>query len=284
MNPGVLIPVSIKGDNMKIYRYWATAKIDEAGGVYHFKDGSNESEEAARQKVQQKIYSFRKYRTGERQASIHSEDYEVPICEELVHAIDKHNLITRNRYGALVLNSDDLLFLDIDDAPCSFFDWLGSLFGPKKTKKEKILRNISKIINQPEFRNIGLRIYETCRGIRLLFALPAQKCIESGKIKDLARLFSADELYTQLCLKQHCCRARLTPKPARIHMKTMLKFKFPYADENQPDINKWLNEYQTKSEKYNVCHLLLQNGPEITGTAVEYHDQMTGAGQNLPLA
>ena len=35
-------------------------------------------------------------------------DYEADIVEEIIDEIDENNIVTRNRYGALVLNSKNL--------------------------------------------------------------------------------------------------------------------------------------------------------------------------------
>ena len=67
-------------------------------------------------------------------------------------------------------------------------------------------------------------------------------------------------------------------------MKTMIKFHFPYAEENKEAIAAYLAEYEKKSEEYAVCRLIAQLGKRFNSPAIEYHDQMTGCGRRLPLA
>src|SRR4051812_930627 len=43
--------------------------------------------------------------------------YEATIREEIVDKLDPTNVITRNNAGCLVLNSEKLMFIDIDKPP-----------------------------------------------------------------------------------------------------------------------------------------------------------------------
>ena len=112
----------------------------------------------------------------------------------------------------------------------------------------------------------------------------AEDFLRSPEMVPLFREFGADPLYRDLCIRQNCCRARLTPKPARIGMKTLLKFRFPYREEEKEAIRQWIAEYEKKSENYAVCRLKARFGKRFTSPAVEFHDRITKAETRLPLA
>ena len=287
---------------MKIFRYWVRKDITLYNTVYHLKAGSNESYEHAESILKIKIALVGKYAEDAIQEKPFSPEeieqkrnelfasdptaYEATICEELCESLDEHNIITRNRYGALVLNSDELLFLDIDHLPLTFGEFFAQIFGRKiPDMKKRILKLIGKTSLEPEYENIGFRVYETARGIRLLVSLNAADTLKTPRFKQLCKKFKVDSLYEALCIKQNCCRARLTPKPARIHMKTLIKLRFPYEPETEKIIKSWTEEYQTRSGDFAVCRLLASFGKKFPlSPAVEYHDRITGIDKNLPLA
>ena len=279
---------------MKIYQFWSQKNLPviENGQEkqIRFRAGSNESMEAAEQNVEQKI---RKYRAFISAAENHTdfpdrprqEEYAAPICEELCCRIDERNLVTRNRYGALILNSEELLFLDVDQVPYTFKERLKNLCGMTIPEdRERLCSRLENLLHLPEFQGVGIRLYATARGFRVLLSLPGLETLQSPKMEELFRKFNTDPLYAALCRKQQCFRARLTPKPARTGIKTMLKFRFPYAAEDIAAISAWQEEYSRKSENFAVCRLVAQLGKRFSSPAIEYHDQMTGCGKRLPLA
>jgi len=270
---------------MKIYRFFAEKEIVIDGSTVRFKAGSERSQEHADEVLKAKEEKYRSFLQGGQEKVPPDDNYEVPITEELCETLDDHNIVTRNRYGAEVLNSDELLFLDIDYVPPRFGEWIGGLFGrPVPDVKARILRRIEELSAQEEFAGIGFRVYETCRGVRLLLSTNAKAFLRSPEMVPLFRKFGADPLYRDLCIRQNCCRARLTPKPARIGMKTLLKFRFPYREEEKDGIRAWLAEYEAKSKNFAVCRLTARFGKRFTSPAVEYHDRITGAETRLPLA
>ena len=280
---------------MKIYQYWCekilTETVDGVEKKRRFRAGTNESMEAAEQAVEQRI---RKYNAFRNAALNHTElpakadpqeDYATPICEELCHTIDEKNLVTRNRYGALVLNSEELLFLDVDKVPYTFKEMLKRLFRLSvPDARERLITELEHFLHLPEFQGVGMRVYATSRGFRILLSLPGLETLKSPLMPGLFRQFHTDPLYAELCCRQQCFRARLTPKPARMGMKTMIKFHFPYAEENKDAIAGYLAEYEKKSGEYAVCRLIAQLGKRFTSPAIEYHDKITGCGKRLPLA
>lgn len=281
---------------MRIYRYWKTRTMEIDNTVFHFKAGSNESEEHADSILDRKVEYCKEWIAGgpsdEKMAEMDAffadrkdgMEYEVPVCEELLEMLDEHNIITRNRYGAAVLNSENHTILDIDPLPCTFAQCFWSLFGRKRPEpKAEILAMLDKLLAGSEFQGIGVRVYETAKGIRLILSVTLFPAYSYAAQK-VMYTFQVDKLYATLCAKQNCYRARLTPKPARMGMKTALKFKFPYDGTATEERQAWLDEYNQKAEGFATCHLLRQYGEEFTTPVIELHDKMCKAASNLPLA
>src|SRR4029079_19661235 len=110
---------------MKIYRYWVTEKqkilIEGVEQEITCYGGSNRSTEEARSRAREKAEKIKRKIKGERHLF---DAYEAEIREEILQIIDDHSAITRNRYGAQILNVEKLLILDIDKPKSSF----GGLF------------------------------------------------------------------------------------------------------------------------------------------------------------
>lgn len=273
---------------MKIYRYWVREKRLLYGREVDFKAGSDESPEKAREILEQKVSLYRRVvETGEkpaRRGPTGAGGYEAPICEEICETLDPRNIVTRNRYGALVLNSEELLFLDIDTVTPTFREMMLGLLGRMPPVKERILARVGSLAASPEYADLGFRVYETARGVRVMLSLDAREALLSGRFSAICRRFKADPLYEMLCIRQGCCRARLTPKPARIAMKTLVRFRYPGDEEQRRAVEAWVLEYERKSAAYAVCRLRAEYGRMIHSSAQMYHDRMTRADRDLPLA
>ncbi|MBQ6102185.1 MAG: hypothetical protein IJL06_00770 [Kiritimatiellae bacterium] len=115
---------------MKLYRHWVERSCEIAGTTFRFRDGSNVSAAEAEAKIDRRVELLR--RTEGRDLSVEESDavheslldiggrradggYESAICEEILEEPDARNAVTRNRYGAEVLNSEDTCFLDVDE-------------------------------------------------------------------------------------------------------------------------------------------------------------------------
>ena len=150
---------------MRIFKYWIehskTLNIDGLKQVSKAFGGSNISESDAKKDAEKKLDRTQKIINGELRKD---EDYEADIIEEIIEKIDDNNIVTRNRYGALVLNSKSLMFIDIDDYSKSLFDLL---FRKEKSQKELMLKKIEKTIQKKSYSDFGFRIYETHKGFRV---------------------------------------------------------------------------------------------------------------------
>jgi hypothetical protein len=266
---------------MKIYQYWVTEKqkilIDGVEQDITCYGGSNISEEDARRRAKEKAEKVQRKIKGEKHLF---DAYEAEIREEILQSIDDHSIITRNRYGAQILNAEHLLILDIDKPKASF----GDLFKRKDggQDKLKIFDMVRKFASTPKYQEYGFRIYETYQGARAIVLGkdfdPRDR--ETGKMMSE---FNCDPLYMRLCQKQGCFRARLTPKPQRMRMRRY-KVQFPRAGDDAA-LQQWLADYERESRDYCVCKFIEQVGARHpVNNVVHLHDEITGANFRQPLA
>ncbi len=141
--------------------------------------------------------------------------------------------ITRNRYGAEVLNSTSCLFVDIDEPVFRLWQVFRRVRS-REQKKQAILEFVGRRLKKPDLNGFGIRVYETHSGIRLILEGKAMDP-RSKESKSLLRSFHADRLYATLCRKRSCYRARLTPKPHRIKMKS-IRLSRPYEETDKTRI------------------------------------------------
>ncbi len=302
---------------MRIYRYWQKGVfrgIDAAGKPADFEawGWSNRSLEAASQlgaKRAKGIFLHQLANGGSFQPS-KSQEYEynlsVPPREELIRALDtepatapdgetEHQaMITRLRYGSLVLNISYALFADIDlpePKPLGFGSSLAHLLSPK-TRKKRAFEPQERVINRlvewsAQNAQHGFRLYRTRAGFRLLFT--------SGRFDPLAaeterilREVGSDPLYRQLTRRQACFRARLTPKCWRLGLRPHSP-TFPRPAESEAGFAQWLAAYERLCADHGTCAFIQTFGPsgfadsELETVAL-LHDEYTKAHEDLPLA
>lgn len=208
------------------------------------------------------------------------DEYEADIIEEIITIIDDNNIVTRNRYGALVLNCKNLLFIDVDDYYRSLSDFF---FRRKLSKKELMLISIEKVAKKEKYRRLGFKIYETPNGYRILVG-NKEFSPRSKESKKIMSDFGADNIYQWLCIKQNCYRARLSPKPYRIKQKG-LKVIYPNRTKiEQSQHEAWLQSYEQKSLNFSACRFVKEIGNFQSNAVVEYHDKLTKAHSLLKLA
>ncbi len=268
---------------MKLYKHWVkeTGTLLIGGQIEKasFYGKSNISPEDARRDAASQCKVIQAKINGE---GMGKGEYEVAIREEIVRRLNDHNLVTRNRYGAQVLNSEDVFFVDMDEPPQKGF--LRSLFGggTKGSPKEQILVAARAQASKSKYRTMGFRLYETSAGIRMIVQGHGFDCGNQAAMK-LMRDYNADPLYALLCAKQACFRARLTPKPYRMKCKGH-RVVFPRTPQQDDEMTRWLETYESMSQNFSVCKHVTDLGPFRETEAVRYHDQVTGAKQQKPLA
>lgn len=213
-----------------------------------------------------------------------------PIREEILETIgsndDPRAVITRNRYGAQVMNAARLLFLDVDLPEDSGEPgFLGKLFGAKKPDEAALVKLREALAKSGKG---AFRIYRTAGGFR---AIATDRAFDpaGGEAKQLMEATGTDPWFVKLCLAQKSFRARLTPKPWRLGMKPP-PGEFPREDpESEQRFAEWLAEYEDLSRTHATCKYLETVGKggmvgEGDASLVELHDRVTRANESLPLA
>lgn len=268
---------------MKLYKHWVAEKqkiqIDGAAQEITCYGGSNLSVEDAQSKAREKVEKIKRKIRGERHLF---DEYEAEIREEILQTIDDHSAITRNRYGARVLNVENLMILDIDK-PKVTISGLAGLFKKKDARPPKQqIYDMVRDLATTKYKDLGFRIYETFQGARVIVLGRDfdPRGYETGRMMDD---FNCDRLYTTLCQKQACFRARLTPKPHRMNMRRF-KVQFPRLGEDT-EFQQWLAEYEDKSRAFTVCRFVEHIGARHPQSeVVQIHDDLTGTNYRQPLA
>lgn len=266
---------------MKIYKYWFIEKsrIEIQGEMKDLTTygGSNISLEDAAIHAKDKMEMVKRKIQGDQRIF---DDYEVDIREEILQVVDDTSIVTRNRYGAQVLNCESLLFLDIDKPKPA---GLAGLFKKSAgSDKERIFDMVQKNAQSPRYAGLVFRMYETYQGARVIVTGKAFDA-RDRETQSLMSDFNVDPLYAAICRTQGCFRARLTPKPWRMKMKAY-KVKFP-REVVDAQLEQWLQQYEQKSKDYSVCKFVENIGVSYgTSEAIRLHDEVTGSGLHLPLA
>lgn len=223
----------------------------------------------------------------------------LPLREEVVNKLedDQGNpfaAVTRNSFGSLVLNTERVMFVDIDfplvftgEATRYFF---ARLFGlAKKSPEAKREERATKCLEQfmAQRPGWGLRLYRTFAGLRGI-VMHDTFDPKSDQALEALRQMGSDPLYVRLCQSQECFRARLTPKPWRCgHRNNTISYPIddPRAAER---FEQWKAKYEACQSQYATCRFLGPMGstavhPEVS-QIVELHDFMTKCNESLKLA
>ncbi len=268
---------------MRIFRLWVAQefRFQQDGVTYAGRcfGGSNLSEaDAARDAKARWDGVVARITQGN---SRRAEAYVADIREEILREINPSNLVTRNRYGAEVLNSADHLFLDIDAPPWTWRDFFGAPKDPA-SRRARIVDHVRKVGATGALAGAGLRMYQTPRGIRLLIT-GIEHSPQSDQTRSLMKTLHVDRLYMRLCRRQDCYRARLTPKPSGIGVRTP-KCVFPRDETTDKGIREWVAAYDLKRQGFAACNVLETLGSFVGSPVSEFHDQRCRVNDNLPLA
>jgi hypothetical protein len=249
---------------MHFPKFWARGEHDSAR-VWRWSDVSVEDAQRqadARAIELAKIFAeqgrrFDKYSYGSR-----------PLREEIVQQSDGV-VISRNLYGALVLNAARAMFVDID---------FGEESSPALDKQA-----LERAHAWAGRHGVTMRVYRTFAGQRWLVTSAS---FDPKTSTDMLRDAGSDPLYVKLCVTQESFRARLTPKPWRLGIRPP-RDRFPFASQdNEAEFRIWQAAYERKSAGYVACKLLetVGNAPVAADIApvIEQHDRM-GCGDR-PLA
>ena len=190
-------------------------------------------------------------------------------------------VVTRNRYGAPVLNARSLAMIDIDlPEPARGLAFWKKAADPAEEGLAKLRAW------QQKHPRASLRVYRTPKGLRALRTdeeLPA----DSPAAEQLLAELGNDRLYAALCKRQQCFRARLGPKPWRAGLP-LPPGMFPREGAVQARFEEWLALYEIATATHAACRYLETLGEDsIAGTLrrlVAAHDELSGALTDRPLA
>lgn len=219
-----------------------------------------------------------------------------PFREQILQEIkssagDVAALVTRNSYGCMVLNTSQVMFVDIDlPEPKKSRGFFASLFSkpdltPTRDVQGDVIRSVEKWSRTHS--DWGWRVYRTRAGLRLM-ATHDFIDANSPLAIEVFTTFGADLLYQKLCQSQKCYRARLTPKPWRCGVNRKPD-RWPWLDSRaEKRFQKWEADYSARSSSWSTCELVGKIGsrevhPEIA-PILSYHDSATRIGKGLQLA
>lgn len=290
---------------MKIPRYWTKgtfSTVDADGHKHTFEawGWSSDSVEAAREHGAQRAQ--RVYDRFSNDMPQGDYDYlEHPLREEVVETLGDDGqplaVITRNRYGALVLNTASVCFIDVDFSPpepSGIWEMLLMLFSSarREQKQQAAEQAAARRVAQWALENPhrAFRLYRTRAGLRLLF-IDRLYDPTSREVYDLLVQLGSDRLYRRLTEKQQSFRARLTPKPWRCDC-TRPPVPYPWrSPEAERLYRDWQRRYESKAQAYGVCRLIdtfgsapADGSTESIDQVVALHDRYTLRGDSLPLA
>ncbi len=279
---------------MRIPRFWVKATCTEAshdGKPLRFQawGWSHESPEAAAAMGQDRARQLMERYQKADSSRPHSEyDYlDQPLREEIVDEIgpagESIAVITRNRYGSLILNASSVLFADIDFPPPrsrGLLDAIRLSFSAAhradrvEEARQATLTTVKGWISRHPERPV--RLYRTAAGLRLLFTDKTYDPASPQTLQFLQELGS-DPLYIRLTLKQESFRARLTPKPWRCGAPRY-PVRFPFQNESDTETARhWKEQYARLSASCRVCDLVSVSGRDSADptiqTTVELHDR-----------
>jgi len=225
-----------------------------------------------------------------------------PVLRELSVDGESVALVTRNRYGCRVLNTNRVLFADIDLVPLVQRRSMKSLnpagalmriLGLCRAKRppvslEPSTENIAlaRIADWHAQTGTAVRVYRTFAGLRLITVDRQYDATDPDAI-DILRTLKSDPLYVQLTRRQECFRARLSPKPWRMGVTTPAYQSHIDHPDYTFKLAKWAEPYERKASNFATCRLLKTFGEPATDklilATIELHDASSLNGEQ-PLA
>ena len=285
---------------MRVPRIWKLAKAVgkndlgqslQASG-WGWSESSDEEAQARADTAAKRVLNWLLHDCETEEPDRYGYDTRLPR-EEIIREFDGdcRAYVSRNSYGALILNTESLMFIDVDLPPprrATAMGILQSLFGQKQVEPDPAADVLESIrMTAHHYDSLGFRVYRTHSGYRLMLT-NEQILSDSDLAQRLLRDFNADPLYIRMCHNQQCFRARLTPKPWRCNV-SMPRITYPFSS---PDVEsayrRWEQEYNQGVRGYSTCHIVDTIGPETIldefSELVELHDRLSMPNALAPLA
>ncbi len=286
-----LDPTWVHPGPMQFPRFWSFAQT----GHLKVWGWSDESVEHAQRRAVERQERVTKAFSGESAELPGHYGYgERPLREEVLREFTdpagvRMAVISRNSMGCRVLNTAEMMFVDVDEQADPGGGFWSALFGRKKAPEPTLAERIEAqarewVAANPMWR---WRIYQTRAGVRLMAVHGAVKP-EERVVPAVFETFGADPLYRQLCHDQECFRARLTPKPFRCEVGNP-PVTWPFRDtEAETAMRDWEKAYLEQASNFATCRFVAEAGSAAMRSEfaelVQIHDDATQAHENLPLA
>ena len=122
------------------------------------------------------------------------------LWEPLIQKLDDSNIVTVNNFNAHIWNSTNVFITDID-----------LNLGNPESENPPLTTAIHAVRGAAMSAGLGLRLYETRGGLRVILSSAAMSC--NTKAIQLMQAIVSDPKYVGLCEATKTYRARLTAKP-----------------------------------------------------------------------
>ncbi len=265
---------------MRVHRYWQRAELGDGhdGTALGWSDVSAaDAADQARVRAGRIVEYLR--RSGghelERWYGYADRPIREPILQDIERSGRRIAALTRNGYGAVVLNAAELFIADVDvvdrQRPWSLLH-IGQAIRRLLRPTDVWQVTLDRIRHVTEGRST--RIYRTLAGYRV-FVTDVPMSPTSDEAAKLLTDLESDVLYRRLCTYQQCYRARLTPKPWRLKLKPPPKQLRDPSRPDAPEVAAWLERYDVASRDKAVCELVESHGPVAVGDAadlIKLHD------------
>ncbi|GIH05426.1 hypothetical protein Rhe02_34930 [Rhizocola hellebori] len=220
-----------------------------------------------------------------------------PIVDELSADGEQFLVVTRNRYGAEILNTDRVLIADVD-LPELEQQRSGGLLrrmfrrsAPQddpSPEPASVTQRLGTLASWADAHpSLGVIVYRTASGLRVFVTGVSEPATSAHGAQILAEL-DTDPIYRELCRTHGTFRARLTPKPWRLPGLKAPRDRWPFLDDGaQRRFQRWLDTYEADARDYAVCRRLAAHGPApsaLEAQIIGFHDDRTRVAAALPLA
>jgi hypothetical protein len=268
---------------MRFARFWKVVKNDS--GNVSARGWSDQSEEEAGRLAQERLARILNFLANPETRELDRYQYTINdvICEEVIDRMEaddghEHAVISRNAYGSLVLNATRVMFIDIDiESTIPRVGLVGRLFGKQAPSAAAIAEEkLTRVREwQDQHTDYAFRVYRTAAGLRLIVPNRIFDSIGPAEFRVMEEL-NSDPLYRQLCRSQKCFRARLTPKPWRIGLKSP-GVKFPFSESgSRQAFDEWYRLYSDRAKQWAVCEYVEHIGQNTmhpsAAPIIELHD------------
>jgi hypothetical protein len=160
-----------------------------------------------------------------------------------------------------------------------------SLTGGPEQQARRCIRRFLQV--RPDWH---LRVYRTPAGLRVLVLHQTFDPNERAVIECFQEL-GVDPIYARMCQRQHCFRARISPKPWRIGIGEHLRPRpgiWPVDPERMPERRRWIETYEQAARHYASCRFLEALGSGKVNPAARdvqpLHDEYSQANRLLEIA